>query len=260
MIIKKTPAQIEKMRAAGAVVARCLKEIAESIVPGKTTTLDIDRMAEELTKKYRAKSSFKNYRGYPNSVCVAVNEEVVHGIPGNRALMSGDIVGIDFGAIVDGWQGDSAITILVGDKGTEEAKRLLRVTREALYMGIDAARVGNRLSDIGHAIQSYVEKNGYSVVRDLVGHGIGRNMHEDPHVPNYGMPGKGVRLEEGMTLAIEPMVNVGTYEVETLGDSWTVVTADGSLSAHFEHTVAIRRDGPDILTVIPTEEALTTNG
>ncbi|MEN6358227.1 MAG: type I methionyl aminopeptidase [Armatimonadota bacterium] len=260
MITKKTPAQIEKMRAAGAVVARCLKEISESIVPGKTTTMDIDRMSEELIKKYHAKSSFKNYRGYPNTVCVAVNEEVVHGIPSDRALLPGDIVGIDLGAIVDGWHGDSAITVAVGGKGSEEAMRLLRITREALYTGIEAARVGNRLSDIGHAIQSYVEKNGYSVVRDLVGHGIGRSMHEDPHVPNYGRPGKGVRLEEGMTLAIEPMVNVGTYEVETLGDSWTVVTADNSLSAHFEHTVAIRRDGPDILTVIPAEEALTTNG
>lgn len=260
MIIKKTAAQIEKMRAAGAVVAKCLKDISESIVPGKTTTMDIDRIAEECIKKYNAKSSFKNYRGYPNSVCVAVNEEVVHGIPGERALMPGDIVGIDFGAIVDGWQGDSAITVLVGGKGSEEAKRLLRITREALYTGIEAARVGNRLSDIGHAIQTYVEKNGYSVVRDLVGHGIGRNMHEDPHVPNYGRPGKGVRLEEGMTLAIEPMVNIGSYEVETLGDSWTVVTADGSLSAHFEHTVAIRRDGPDILTALPAEEALTANG
>ncbi|MHB9036056.1 MAG: type I methionyl aminopeptidase [Armatimonadota bacterium] len=260
MIVKKTPAEIEKMRTAGAVVARCLKEIAESIVPGRTTTLDIDRMAEELIRKYGAISSFKNYRGYPNTVCVAVNEEVVHGIPGDRALMPGDILGIDLGAIVNGWHGDSAITVAVSGKASEEATRLLRITREALYMGIEAARPGNRLSDIGYAIQSYVEKNGYSVVRDLVGHGIGRNMHEDPHVPNYGRPGKGVRLEEGMTLAIEPMVNVGSYEVETLGDSWTVVTRDGSLSAHFEHTVAIRRDGPDILTALSAEEALIANG
>ncbi|MCE5314798.1 MAG: type I methionyl aminopeptidase [Armatimonadota bacterium] len=260
MIVKKTPAEIEKMRAAGAVVARCLREIAERIVPGKTTTMDIDRMAEELIAKYGAISSFKDYRGYPNTVCVAVNEEVVHGIPGDRALMTGDIVGIDLGAIVDGWHGDSAISVAVGGKASDEATKLLRVTREALYKGIEAARPGNRLSDIGHAIQSYVEKNGYSVVRDLVGHGIGRSMHEDPHVPNYGRPGKGVRLEEGMTLAIEPMVNIGSYEVETLGDSWTVVTRDGSLSAHFEHTVAIRRDGPDILTVAPAEEALSANG
>lgn len=260
MIIKKTPAEIEKMRAAGAVVARCLKEIAENVVPGKTTTMDIDRMAEDLLKKYGAISSFKNYRGYPNTVCVAVNEEVVHGIPGDRALVEGDILGIDLGGIVNGWHGDSAITIAVGGKASDEAKRLLKVTKEALYKGIEAARPGNRLSDIGHAIQSYVEKQGYSVVRDLVGHGIGRNMHEDPHVPNYGRPGKGVRLEEGMTLAIEPMVNIGGYEVDTLGDSWTVVTKDGSLSAHFEHTVAIRRDGPDILTLAPSEEALKIHG
>ena len=260
MISKKTPDEIEKMRIAGAVVARCLKRIAELIEPEKTTTKDIDVMAEELIKSFGAISSFKNYRGYPNTVCVAVNEEVVHGIPGNRVLMPGDIVGIDLGAIVNGWHGDSAITVAVGGIASNDAKKLIKVTREALYKGIEQARPGNRLSDIGHAVQSYVEKHGYSVVRDLVGHGIGRNMHEDPHVPNYGKPGKGVRLEEGMTLAIEPMVNVGTYEVETLGDSWTVVTGDGSLSAHFEHTVAIRKDGPDILTLVPAEEALFTNG
>ncbi|MCE5200660.1 MAG: type I methionyl aminopeptidase [Armatimonadota bacterium] len=255
MITKKTPAEIEKMRIAGAVVARCLKDISEQIVPGKTTTLDIDHMSEDLIRKYGAISSFKDYRGYPNTVCVAVNEEVVHGIPNGRILLPGDIIGIDLGAIVDGWHGDSAITVAVGGKASDEAMRLLRVTKEALFKGIEQARPGKRLSDIGHAIQSYVERHGYSVVRDLVGHGIGRSMHEEPHVPNYGAPGRGVRLEEGMTLAIEPMVNIGTYEVETLGDSWTVVTKDGSLSAHFEHTVAIRRDGPDILTALPTEEA-----
>jgi methionyl aminopeptidase len=255
MIVKKTPADIEKMRAAGAVVARCLKEIVERIEPGKTTTLDIDLMAEELIGKYSAKSSFKNYRGYPNTVCVAVNEEVVHGIPGARVLMPGDIVGIDLGAIVDGWHGDSAVTVAVGGVASPEALNLLKVTREALFKGIEQARPGKRLSDIGHAIQRHVEKHGYSVVRDLVGHGIGRHMHEDPHVPNYGSPGKGARLEEGMTLAIEPMVNIGGYEVETLGDSWTVVTRDRSLSAHFEHTVAIRKSGPDILTLAPAEEA-----
>lgn len=254
MIIKKTPAEIEKMRAAGAVVARCLKELAEQIVPGKTTTLDLDRMAEELIKKHGAISSFKNYRGYPNTVCVAVNEEVVHGIPGSRILIPGDIVGIDLGAIVDGWHGDSAITVAIGGQASDEAMALLKVTKEALFKGIEQAKPGNRLTDIGHAIQSYVERRGYSVVRDLVGHGIGRSMHEDPHVPNYGKPGKGIRLEEGMTLAIEPMVNIGTYEVVTLGDDWTVVTRDRKLSAHFEHTVAITKDGPDILTLLPMEE------
>lgn len=260
MIIKKTPAEIEKMRIAGAAVARCLREITERIVPGKTTTLDIDRMAEELIPKYGGVSSFKNYRGYPNTVCVAVNEEVVHGIPGPRVLMPGDLLGIDLGIMIDGWHGDAAITIAVGGTASEEAMRLLRVTKEALFKGIEQARPGNRLSDIGHAIQSHVERNGFSVVRELVGHGIGRSLHEEPNVPNYGRPGRGVRLEEGMTLAIEPMVNAGSYEVETLADNWTVVTKDRSLSAHFEHTVAIRKDGPDILTLIPAEEAVAISG
>ncbi|MCL5102685.1 MAG: type I methionyl aminopeptidase [Armatimonadetes bacterium] len=260
MIVKKTPAQIEKMRAAGAVVARCLKELAEWIVPGKTTTREIDLMAEELLRKYGATSSFKNYRGYPDTVCVAVNEEVVHGIPSSRVLMPGDILGIDLGAIMDGWHGDAAVTVPIGGQASDEAMRLLKVTREALYKGIEMARPGKRLSDIGHAIQAHVEKHGYSVVRDLVGHGIGQRMHEDPHVPNYGVPGKGVRLEEGMTLAIEPMVNIGTYEIETLGDNWTVVSKDRSLSAHFEHTVAIRKHGPDILTLVPAGEAKPIDG
>jgi len=260
MIVKKTPAEIEKMRNAGAAVAWCLKELSERIVPEKTTTLDIDKMAEELIVKNGWVSSFKDYRGYPNTVCVAVNDEVVHGIPKQRVLMSGDVVGIDLGVIVDGWHADSAITVAVGGSASQEAMRLLKVTREALFKGIEKARVGNRLSDIGHAIQSYVEKNGYSVVRELVGHGIGRSLHEEPNVPNFGKPKKGVRLEEGMTLAIEPMVNIGTYDVKTLRDNWTVVTKDRSLSAHFEHTVAIRRDGPDILTLVPTEEAMFANG
>lgn len=255
MVIKKTPADIEKMRAAGSAVARCLRDISGLIVPGVTTTLDVDKLAEELIPKYGGVASFKDYRGYPNTVCVAVNEEVVHGIPGGRVLMPGDVVGIDLGIIVDGWHGDSAISVIVGGKGSEEAENLLKVTKQALFKGIEQARPGNRLSDIGHAIQSFVEKRGYSVVRDLVGHGIGRNLHEEPNVPNYGRPGKGIRLEEGMTLAIEPMVNIGGYEVETLRDNWTVVTKDRSLSAHFEHTVAIRKNGPDILTLLPVEEA-----
>lgn len=257
MIVRKTPADIEKMRAAGAVVARCLKELSEFIVPGRTTTRDIDRKAEELIAKYGGISSFKNYRGYPNTVCVAVNEEVVHGIPGDRVLMPGDIVGLDLGVKLDGWHADAALSLAVGGVASPEAMALLRVTREALYKGIEQARVGNRLSDIGHAVQAHVEKHGYSVVRELVGHGIGRNLHEEPNVPNYGQPGKGIRLEEGMTLAIEPMVNMGGMEVETLGDNWTVVTADRSLSAHFEHTVAITRKGPDILTLLPTRGELS---
>lgn len=260
MIIKKTPAEIERMRAAGAVVARCLRELAEAIQPGRTTTLDVDAMAVELIARYGGVSSFKNYRGYPNTVCVAVNEEVVHGIPRKRVLMAGDVLGIDLGVILDGWHADAATTIPVGGETTKEAENLLRVGREALFKGIDMARPGKRLSDIGHAIQSYVEARGYSVVRDLVGHGIGRSLHEDPQVPNYGKPGRGVRLEEGMTLAIEPMVNIGGYEVETLSDNWTVVTKDRALSAHFEHTVAIRKNGPDILTLAPVQEAGYTHG
>jgi len=249
MIIRKTPAEIEKMRVAGAAVAGCLKEIVERVEAGKTTTLDIDILAEELIPKHGGVSSFKNYRGYPNTVCVAVNEEVVHGIPRDRVLVPGDILGIDLGMIVDGWHSDAAVTIAVGGTASKEAMRLLRVTREALYKGIEQARPGKRLSDIGHAIQEHVERNGFSIVRDLVGHGIGRSMHEDPHVPNYGKSGRGVRLEEGMTFAIEPMVNAGGYQVETLDDNWTVVSKDRSLSAHFEHTVAIRGDGPDILSL-----------
>ena len=243
------------MRVAGATVAKCLRDISNSIVPGKTTTQDIDDISEELILKYGGIPSFKNYRGYPNTVCVAVNEEVVHGIPGNRILLPGDIVGIDLGVIMDGWHGDSAITVAVGGQSSPEAMALLKVTKEALFKGIEQARPGNRLEDIGHAIQSYVEKRGYSVVRELVGHGIGRSMHEPPNVPNYGRAGRGVRLEEGMTLAIEPMVNIGGHEVQTLRDNWTVVTKDRSLSAHFEHTVAIGKKGPDILTLLPMEEA-----
>ncbi|MFQ3548443.1 MAG: type I methionyl aminopeptidase [Armatimonadota bacterium] len=259
MVVLKTPLEIEKMRVAGGVVAKCLKEISESIIPGETTTMDIDKLAEELLKKYNAISSFKNYRGYPATACVAVNEEVVHGIPGIRVLKEGDIVGIDLGAIVDGWHGDSAITVAVG-KVSKAAEKLMQVTKDALYKGIDAAKPGNRLSDIGNAIQNYVEKHGYTVVKDLAGHGIGKEMHEDPQVLNYGSPGRGLLLEEGMTLAIEPMVNIGSFKVITLPDNWTVVTKDGSLSAHFEHTVAITKDGPDILTAVPTEEALRIHG
>lgn len=255
MISRKSPAEIEKMRVAGAVVAKCLRDIANAIVPGKTTTQDIDVLSEELILKYGGIASFKNYRGYPNTVCVAVNEEVVHGIPGSRILMPGDIVGIDLGVIMNGWHADSAISVAVGGQSSPEAMALLKVTKEALFKGIEQAKPGNRLSDIGHAIQSYAEKRGYSVVRDLVGHGIGRHLHEEPNVPNYGRPGKGVRLEEGMTLAIEPMVNIGGFEVQTLGDDWTVVTKDRSLSAHFEHTIAIGKRGPDILTLLPMEEA-----
>jgi methionyl aminopeptidase len=253
VIILKSKREIEKMRAAGRVVAEALLELEASIVPGKTTTMDLDNLAEKIITGKGAIPSFKGYRGYPASLCASVNDEVVHGIPGPKRLEEGDIIGMDLGAILDGFQGDSAMTVAVG-KVSEEAERLLRVTRESLFAGIRAAKAGNRLSDIGHAIQAHVEKNGFSVVRDLVGHGIGRQMHEEPQIPNYGRPGRGPRLEEGMTLAIEPMVNTGRYAVESLPDHWTIVTADGGLSAHFEHTVAVTKDGADILTLRPGEK------
>jgi methionyl aminopeptidase len=248
MITLKSSSEIEKMRRAGAVVAEALSEVMACIVPGKTTTMDIDNLAEAVILGRGAIPSFKGYRGYPASACVSVNEEVVHGIPGPKRLLEGDIVGIDLGAVLDGYHGDSAVTIAVG-KVSGEAEKLIRVTREALFAGIQAARPGNRLGDIGDAIQLVAEANGFSVVRDLVGHGIGRSMHEEPQVPNYGKPGKGTKLEVGMTLAIEPMVNAGRYPVEVLVDQWTIVTKDRSISAHFEHTVAITKDGPDILTL-----------
>lgn len=248
MIVLKSREELEKMRTAGKVVALALKEISENIVPGKTTTLDIDDLAEEIIRRHGGIPSFKGYRDYPNATCVAVNDEVVHGIPGPRILHEGDIVGIDLGAIVDGYHGDSALTVAVGDV-SESAERLIKATREALFAGIRMTRAGNRLTDISHAIQEYAERNGFSVVRDLVGHGIGREMHEEPQVPNFGRPGRGPRLEPGMTLAIEPMLNAGGPQVETLADKWTIVTRDRSLSAHFEHTIAITKGAPEILTL-----------
>lgn len=254
MIILKTRDEIEKMRAAGKVVAVALEELEASIIPGKTTTLDLEILAESVLKRYGAISSFKGYKGYPNVACIAVNEEVVHGIPGPLRLEEGDIVGIDLGAILDGYHADSAITVPVG-KISPGAERLIKVTRGALFAGIRKARVGNRLTDISNAVQRYAESQHFSVVRDLVGHGIGKDMHEDPQVPNFGRPHKGPRLEAGMTLAIEPMLNAGRPEVESLLDGWTIITKDRSLSAHFEHTVAITEEGPDILTLRPGEMA-----
>jgi methionyl aminopeptidase len=254
MIKIKKPEEIEKMRAAGKVVARTLAGLAASIVPGKTTTKDLDELAQSMLASAGAKASFKGYRGYPATICASVNEEVVHGIPSPRVLQVGDVCGIDLGAIMNGYHGDAALTVSVGEI-SDEAKRLLRVTREALFAGIDEARPGKRLGDISAAIQLYVERHGYSVVRDLVGHGIGKDMHEDPQVPNFGKSGQGVQLKEGMTLAIEPMVNIGGPAIQTLLDHWTIVTRDKSLSAHFEHTVAITRNGPDILTLDSAEEA-----
>lgn len=248
MIHLKSPREIDVMRRAGEVTARILQEVVEAIQPG-ITTRELDLLAEARCKDYGAKPAFKGYHGYPCCLCISVNEQVVHGIPGKRALKDGDIVGLDFGVIVDGYYGDSARTVGVG-KVSSEAQRLLSVTQEGLTRGIQEAKPGNRLFDISHAIQNYVEQHGFSVVREFVGHGIGRSLHEEPQVPNYGPKGKGVSLKEGMVLAIEPMINAGDHAVRIESDGWTAVTVDGSLSAHFEHTVAITKDGPEILTLL----------
>jgi methionyl aminopeptidase len=235
------------MRTANMLVAEILAELASEARPG-VTTADLDRLAEKRVLEAGAVPAFKGYRGYPATLCASVNEEVVHGIPSDsRRLSEGDIISLDMGVLIDGFYGDSAVTVGVG-KISDEASTLLTITEEALYRGIDAARVGGRLSDIGHAVQGWVEEHGFSVVREFVGHGIGTKLHEEPQIPNYGQPGRGPRLAEGMVLAIEPMVNVGRAGVKVLPDGWTAVTRDGSLSAHFEHTVAVTGDGPMILT------------
>ncbi|WP_371376862.1 type I methionyl aminopeptidase [Sporomusa aerivorans] len=246
MIILKSQRELNYLRDAGRIVAETLEEIKKAVKPD-VTTLELDRVAEEYIIKKGAKPAFKGYHGFPGSICASVNEEVVHGIPGLKRLKNGDNVSIDIGAIISGFCGDAAITVPVGEVDAE-VEKLIEVTEQSLYKGIEQAMAGNRLSDISHSIQTYAERHGYGVVRDFVGHGIGRNMHEDPQVPNYGLPGRGPRLKAGMTLAIEPMINAGTHEVKTLGDNWTVVTADGKRSAHFEHTIAITADGPEILT------------
>ena len=246
MIVLKSREALEAMRRAGRVVGEALQLLAEWIRPGVTTG-ELDRRVEEFLARRGARSAFTGYQGYPATICTSVNDEVVHGIPGPRVLEEGDIVSVDIGAVVDGYYGDAAWTYPVGKTGPL-ARRLLRVTREALYEGIRQAVVGNRVSDISHAVQAHVEAAGFSVVRDFVGHGIGQQMHEPPQVPNFGRPGRGARLKAGMTLAIEPMVNAGDWRVRVKDDNWTVVTADGSLSAHFEHTVAILDEGPVILT------------
>lgn len=234
------------MRDAGRVVAQVFRELEKAIAPGVTTG-ELNALAEDFIARQGARPAFKGLYGFPAAICTSVNEQVVHGIPGLRRLEDGDIISIDIGAEINGYYGDAAVTFPVGEISSG-ARRLLDVTHGALYAGIEMARSGNRLGDISHAIQSYVERHGYNVVRDYVGHGIGREMHEDPQVPNFGRPGRGPRLEPGMTLAIEPMVNAGTHEVRTLEDRWTVVTRDGSLSAHFEHTVAITNGAAEILT------------
>jgi methionyl aminopeptidase len=246
VIVCKSPTEIERMRAANALVADVLAELATMVAPG-VSTLDLDLAAEKLVRAGGAEPAFKGYRGYPSTLCASVNEQVVHGIPSRRALVEGDIISLDMGVKLNGFYGDSAVTVPVG-RVSEEAATLLRVTRESLDKGIEQVRLGGRISDIGHAIQKHVEAHGLSVVREFVGHGIGSALHEEPQIANYGEPGRGPRLAEGMTLAIEPMVNVGRPAVKVLADGWTAVTKDGSLSAHFEHTVAVTTSGPLVMT------------
>lgn len=247
MITCKSSRELEKMRRSGLVTAQALHELRSQVVPGMSTA-DIDRIAEGLIRGLGGVPAFLGYHGFTGSVCTSVNDEVVHGIPGQRLLLDGDLLKIDIGSCVDGWYSDMACTVPVG-KVTAEAQRLIDVTAEALVRGIQQVRAGAHVSDIGHAVQTYVEAQGYSVVRALVGHGIGTNLHEDPPVPNYGRSGSGPLLKPGMVMAIEPMVNAGTWKVQTKPDKWTVVTADGRLSAHFEHTVAVTEHGFDILTL-----------
>ncbi len=248
MIILKSKEEIDRIRESNRIVAEVLRKLEEIIAPG-ITTKDIDGMAEEMAKKYKARPAFKGYRGYPASVCTSLNSEVVHGIPSSRELQEGDIISLDFGIYFKGYYGDAAITVPVGDV-PDRGKKLIRITEESLYKGIDETRPGNRLGDISAAVQEHVEAAGFSVVRDFVGHGIGKGLHEDPQIPNYGTRGRGIVLREGMVFAIEPMVNEGTFDVAVTGDGWTVVTKDGKLSAHFEHTVAICDNGPEILSTV----------
>jgi methionyl aminopeptidase len=251
MIHRKSAAEIAIMQEGGRCVAKVLQRMKEVVKPG-ITTMDIAEEADRLARALNVVPAFKGYNGYPAVICTSVNEEVVHGIPSrNRVLVDGDIVGLDFGALHNGFYADAAVTFSVGET-PPETLRLLDVTQDALFIGIEAALVGNRIGDISHAVQSYVESNGFSVVKVFVGHGIGRNLHEEPQVPNYGESKGGIRLKKGMTLAIEPMVNAGSDGVHVLDDGWTAVTSDGSLSAHFEHTIAVTDGGPRILTMDAT--------
>ena len=252
MVYVRNASEIEAIRAAAQIVARTLDLLAGEARAGVTTGA-LDRLAEEFIRDHGAEPAFKGYRGFPGTICPSVNDEVVHAIPGGYALRDGDIVSFDVGAKRDGYYGDAARTVPVGEV-SEQARRLLQVTREALEAGIGQARPGNRIGDIGHAVQTVVEQGGFSVVRSLVGHGIGREMHEEPQVPNYGPPARGPRLMVGQVLAIEPMVNAGGPDVVTRPDGWTIVTRDGSLSAHFEHTVVVGADGPRVLSALEEED------
>jgi methionyl aminopeptidase len=247
-IVCKSPFELDKMRASGHIVRQVLDTVRGMVKPG-VTTMDLERVAEKKIKELGAKPAFKGYYDYPCVLCTSVNQEIVHGIPSpKRMLKDGDIVSIDCGVVLDGYYGDAAITVPVGEKLAPEVQKLLEVTEASLYRGIAAARIGNTVGDVGAAVQELVEANGFSVVREFVGHGIGTRLHEDPQVPNYGTRGHGARLREGMVIAIEPMVNAGTPGARVLDDKWTAVTEDGSFSAHFEHCVAVTEDGPVILT------------
>lgn len=247
MIILKSQQEIAKMAAAGRIVAEALDGLKNIVRPG-ITTLELDKFTEHFIIKKGARPAFKGYRDYPATICASINNQVVHGIPSDKAVLNnGDIISIDIGAEIDGFYGDAAITLPVGNI-SPDADRLLKITELALYEGIKTAVAGRRLSDISNAVQTCVEKNGYSVVRDFVGHGIGQSLHEEPQIPNFGRAGQGPRLKSGMTLAIEPMVNMGRWEIKILEDNWTAVTKDGSLSAHFEHTIVVTENGPEILT------------
>ncbi|WP_020062311.1 type I methionyl aminopeptidase [Bacillus sp. 123MFChir2] len=248
MIICKTPREIEIMREAGKIVALTHQELKKHIAPG-ITTKELDQIAEKTILKYGAVPSFKGYNGFPGSICASVNEELVHGIPGKRKLQEGDIISIDIGAKHNGYHGDSAWTYPVGNI-SESVQKLLDVTEKSLYLGLEHAKPGERLSNISHAIQTYVEDSGFSIVREYVGHGIGQNLHEDPQIPHYGPPNQGPRLKPGMVICVEPMVNQGRRYVKTLSDDWTVVTVDGKWCAHFEHTIALTEAGYEILTTL----------
>ena len=249
MAILKTKDEVAIMRECGAIVRKAIQAMANAIEPGVTTTQDLDDVCAEILAQNDAKASFKGYKGFPAHACISVNEEVVHGIPGPRVLHDGDIVTLDVGAFKNGFHGDAAWTYAVGEIAPE-AQRLLNVTKESLMQGVAQAKHGNTIGDIANAVQSYVEKNGFSVVRDLVGHGIGRSLHEDPSVPNFGRKGTGPKLQKGMTLCIEPMINEGKYNVHCLEDHWTIVTKDGKRSAHFEHMILVTDSAPDILTPV----------
>ena len=249
MIIYKSPQEVDNMRTAGRIVAGTIDRVLAAVRPG-ISTADLDRVAQEEIHRRAATPSFKGYKGFPASICASLNDEVVHGIPSpKRMLKAGDILSLDFGAIWEGYHADSAVTVFVGEPPSAEAEKLVRVTEEALEAAISQVRPGGRLSDVSNAVEQVVEGAGFSVVREYVGHGIGRSLHEDPQIPNYGPPGRGPELRPGLVLAVEPMVTMGDWPTRVLADDWTVVTADGSLAAHFEHTIAVTEDGHEVLTV-----------